>query len=85
MFCPKTFDTNIDGAKTNPQNFLWIYVCSIIFCIKIFCITIVCVTNIRTFIFDSKETTHAKINVQSFVTQKMLIQNFLSLKKREQK
>ena len=47
-----------------------------------FCITIVRVTNICTFNFDSKETTHAKINVQSFVTQKMLIQNFLSPKKR---
>ena len=32
------------------------------------------------FIFDSKETTHAKINVQNFVMQKMLIQNFLSQK-----
>ena len=40
------------------------------FCIKIFCFTIVCVTNICTFIFDSKETTHAEINVQNFVTQK---------------
>ena len=42
---------------------------------------IVCVTNICTFIFDSKETTHAKINVQNFVTQKMLLQNYLSQKK----
>ena len=39
-----------------------------------------CVTNICTFIFDSKETTHAKINVQNFVTQKKLMQNFLSQK-----
>ena len=39
-----------------------------------------CVTNICTFIFDSKETTHAEINVQNFVTQKMLLQNFLSQK-----
>ena len=54
------------------------------FCIKIFCITIACVTNICTFIFDSKETTHAKINVQNFVTRKMLMQNFLSQKKRVQ-
>ena len=46
-----------------------------IFCIKIFCNT-VC-----TFIFDSKETTHAKINVQNFVKQKKLMQNFLSQKK----
>ena len=51
-----------------------------IFCIKIFCITIVCVTITCTFIIDSKETTHAEINVQNFVTQKMLIQNFLSQK-----
>ena len=48
---------------------------------KIFCITIVCVTNICAFIFDSKETTHAEINVQNFVTQKKLMQNFLSKKK----
>ena len=34
-------------------------------------------TNICTFIFDSKETTHAEINVQNFVTQKMLMQNLL--------
>ena len=47
-----------------------------------FCITIVCVTNICAFIFDSKETTHAELNVQNFVTQKMLMQNFLSQKKR---
>ena len=33
-----------------------------------------------TFIFDSKKTTHADINVQNFVTQKMLMQNFLSQK-----
>ena len=52
---------------------------------KIFCITIVCVTNICTFIFDSKKTTHAEIDVQNFVTQKMLMQNFLSQKKRVQK
>ena len=52
---------------------------------KIFCITIVCVTNIYTFIFDSKKTTHAEIDVQNFVTQKMLMQNFLSQKKRVQK
>ena len=45
-----------------------------------FCITIVCVTNICTFIFDSKERTHAEINVQNFVTQKKLMQNFLSQK-----
>ena len=64
----------------NIQKFLWIYFCNIIFCIKIFCITIVCVTNICRFIFDSKETTHAEINVQNFVTQKMLMQNFLSQK-----
>ena len=32
------------------------------------------------FFFDSKEKTHAKINVQNFVTQKMLMQNFLSQK-----
>ena len=51
-----------------------------IFCIKIFCITIVCVTKICTFSFDSKETTHAKINVQNLVTQKMLMQNFFSQK-----
>ena len=48
---------------------------------KIFCITIVCVTNVCTFILDSKETTHAKINVQNFVTQKMLMQKFLLQKK----
>ena len=47
---------------------------------QIFCLAIVCVTNICTFIFDSEETTHAKINVQNFVTQKMLMQNFLSQK-----
>ena len=47
--------------------------------------TIVCVTNICTFIFDSRETTHAEINVQNFVTQKMLMQNFLTQKKRVQK
>ena len=52
------------------------------FSIKIFCITIVCVTNICTFIFDSKETTHAEINVQNFVMQEMLMQNFLSQKAR---
>ena len=46
------------------------------FCIKIFRITIVCVTNICTFIFDSKEAAHAETNVQNFVTQKMLMQNF---------
>ena len=45
------------------------------------CITIVCVTNTCTFIFDSKETTHAEINEQNFVTQKMLMQNFLLQKK----
>ena len=45
-----------------------------------FCNTIVCVTNICTFIFDSKGTTLAEINVQNFVTQKMLMQNFLSQK-----
>ena len=39
------------------------------------------VTNICIFIFDSKETTHAEINVQKFVTQKTLLQNFLSQKK----
>ena len=43
--------------------------------------TFVCVTNICTSIFDSKETTHAEINVQTFVTQKMLMQIFLSQKK----
>ena len=43
------------------------------------------VTNICSFIFDSKETTHAEINVQNFVTQKMLMRNFLSQKKRVQK
>ena len=47
--------------------------------------TIVCVTNICTFIFDRKETTYGEINVQNFVTQKMLMQNFLSQKKRVQK
>ena len=46
-----------------------------------FCITIVRVTNIFTFIVDSKETTHAEINVQNFVTQKMLMQKFLVTKK----
>ena len=51
---------------------------------QFFCITIVCVTNICTFIFDSKETTHAKINEQNLVTEKMLMQNFLSQKKRVQ-
>ena len=30
--------------------------------------------------FDSQETTHAEINVQNFVTQKKLMQNFLSQK-----
>ena len=45
-----------------------------------FCITIVCVINICTFIFDSKERTHAEINLQNFVTQKKLMQNFLSQK-----
>ena len=79
MFCAKISDTKI-AAKINPQKFLWIYFCNIIFCIKIFCITIVCVTNIGTFIFDSKETTYAEINVQNFVRQKMLMQNFLSQK-----
>ena len=59
---------------------MWIYFCNIIFCIRIFCITIACVKNICTFIFDSKETTHAEINVQNFVTQKILMQNFLSQK-----
>ena len=44
------------------------------------CITIVCVTNTCTFIFDSKETTHAEINVQNFLPQKMLMQNFLPQK-----
>ena len=57
-----------------------IYFCNIIFCIKNICITIVFVTNICTFIFDSKETTHAEINVQNFVTQKMSMRNFLSQK-----
>ena len=46
-----------------------------------FCGTIVCVTNSCTFIFDSKERTHDEINVQNFVTQKILMQNFLSQKK----
>ena len=41
----------------------------------------VCVTSNCKFIFDSKETTHAEINVQNFVTKKMLMQNFLSQKK----
>ena len=50
-----------------------------------FCITIVCVANICAFVLDSKERTHAKINVQNFVTQKMLMQNFLLRKKRVQK
>ena len=77
----KIFDTKIVVAKINPRKFLWFYFCNIIFCIKIFCITVVCVTNIGTFIFDSKETTLAGINVQNFVTQKMLMQNFLSQKK----
>ena len=44
---------------------------------QIFCNSTVCVTNICKFVFDSKETTHAEINVQNFVTQKMLMQNFL--------
>ena len=44
-----------------------------------------CVTNIFTFIFDGKETTNSEINDQNFVTQKMLMQNFLSQKKRVQK
>ena len=79
------FDTKIVVAKINPQKFLWIYFCNIIFCIKIFCITIVCVTTICTFIFDTKETTLAEINVHNFVTQKMLMQNFLSQKKHVQK
>ena len=52
----------------------------IIFCIKIFCITFACVTNICTFMFDSKEKTHTEINMQNFVTQKKLMQNFLSYK-----
>ena len=64
--------TKIVVAKINSQKCLWIYFCNI------FCITIVCVRNICTFIFDSKETTHAEINVQNFVTQKMLMQNFLT-------
>ena len=68
-------------AIINPQKFLWIYFCNIIFCIKIFCITIACVTNICTFIFDSKETTHAKINVQNFVTQKNVDAKLLVAKK----
>ena len=63
------------------HQILWIYFCNIVFCIKIVCITIFCVTNICTFIFGSKETTHAEINVQNFVTQKMLMQNFSSQKK----
>ena len=42
-----------------------------------FCITIVGVTNICAFVLDSKERTHAETNVQNFVTQKMLMQNFL--------
>ena len=67
-------------AKINPQKFLWIYFCYISFYIKIFYITFVYVTNICTFIFDSKETTHAEINVQNFVTQKMLMQSFFSQK-----
>ena len=50
-----------------------------------FCIAIVCVTNICTFIFDSKETAHAKIKVQNFVMQKMLMQSFLSQKKNTSK
>ena len=78
----KSFDTKIVVAKISPQKVLWFYFCNIIFCIKIFCITIVCVTNICTFIFGSKETTHAKINVQNFVMQKRLMQNFWSQKKK---
>ena len=73
----KNFDTKIVVAKINPQKFLWIYFCKILFCIKIFCIRIVCVANVCIFIFDSKETTHAEINVQNFVTEKMLMQSFL--------
>ena len=73
------FETKI-VAKINPQKFLWFYFCNIIFCIKFFCITIVCVTNIYAFIFDCNETTHAEINAQKFMTQKMLMQNFLSQK-----
>ena len=42
-------------------------------------------TNSCTFIFDNKKRTHAEINVQNFVTQKMLMQNFLLQKKRVQK
>ena len=67
-------------AKINPQTILWFCFCNIIFCIKFFCITIAYVTNICTFIFDGKKTTHAEINEQNFVTQKMLMQNFLSQK-----
>ena len=39
-----------------------------------FCITNVCVTNICTFIFDSKETAHAEINMQNFLLQKKRVQ-----------
>ena len=73
--------TKIVVAKINPQKFLWIYFCNIIFCIKIFCVTIVCVTNICSFILDCKETTHAEINVQTFVTQKNVDAKFFVAKK----
>ena len=85
MFCAKIFDTKIVVAKINPQKFLWFDFCNNSFCIKILCITIVCVTNICAFSFDSKETIHAETKVQNFVTQKMLMQNYLSQKKRMQK
>ena len=40
-----------------------------------------CHKYLHVYSFDSKETTHAEINVQKFVTQKMLMQNFLLQKK----
>ena len=84
IFCAKSFDTKIVVTKINPQKFC-VFFCNIIFCIKVFCITVVCVSNICAFIFCCKETTHVEINVQNFVTQKMLMVNFLSQKKTQAK
>ena len=71
IFCAKISDTKIFATS--------------FFCIKIFCITIVCVTNICTFIFDTKETTNAEINVHNFVTQKNVDAKFLVAKKTREK
>ena len=79
-FLRKNFSHKKCCCKNKSVKNFGFYFCNIIFCIKIFCITIVCITKICTFIFDSKETTHSEINVQSFVTRKMLMQNFLSQK-----